>query len=116
MLDIEEIKKLIVERLKPLDPEKIILFGSYANGTPNENSDMDLYVVTKDEFIPQSYKQKRDIVRLISNKIIDIRTRASVDLLVHTKKMSEEFFKSKSSFAKEILEKGELIYGKRISS
>jgi len=34
MVDIETIKSEIVERLKPLNPNKIILFGSYAYGTP----------------------------------------------------------------------------------
>jgi predicted nucleotidyltransferase len=29
--------------------EKIILFGSYAHGTPREGSDYDFYVVLKDE-------------------------------------------------------------------
>ncbi|MDO8454318.1 MAG: nucleotidyltransferase domain-containing protein, partial [Sulfurimonas sp.] len=55
MIDIEVLKHEIVEKLKPLDLDKIILFGSYAYGTPNEDSDIDLYVVTKDEFIPQSF-------------------------------------------------------------
>ena len=32
MVDIEVLKKEIVERLKPLEPDKIILFGSYAYG------------------------------------------------------------------------------------
>jgi predicted nucleotidyltransferase len=30
------------------DCEKIILFGSYAYGTPREESDIDIYVVLKD--------------------------------------------------------------------
>ena len=30
------------------DCEKIILFGSYANGTPRKDSDYDFYVVLKD--------------------------------------------------------------------
>jgi predicted nucleotidyltransferase len=30
------------------DCEKIILFGSYAYGTPGEESDIDIYVVLKD--------------------------------------------------------------------
>ena len=45
MIDIEELKPLIVERLKPLNPDKIILFGSYAYGTPNEDSDIDLFLI-----------------------------------------------------------------------
>ncbi|WNZ00204.1 nucleotidyltransferase domain-containing protein [Sulfurospirillum sp. 'SP'] len=45
MVDIEKLKHEIVERLKPLDPDKIILFGSYAYGTPTEDSDIDLCIV-----------------------------------------------------------------------
>ena len=48
MINIEELKPLIIERLKPLNPNKIILFGSYAYGTPNEDSDIDLCIVEKD--------------------------------------------------------------------
>jgi len=40
MVDIEALKHEIVECLKPLDPDKIILFGSYAYGTPTEDSDI----------------------------------------------------------------------------
>ena len=42
-VDIEQLKHEIVERLKPLNLYKIILFGSYANGNPTEDSDIDLY-------------------------------------------------------------------------
>ena len=45
MVDIEKLKDEIVERLKPLDPDKVILFGSYAYGTPNEDSDIDLFLL-----------------------------------------------------------------------
>ena len=48
MINIEELKLQIIERLKPLNPDKIILFGSYAYGTPNEENDIDLYVVAKE--------------------------------------------------------------------
>ncbi len=41
MIDIEKLKPLIVEALMPLKPNKIILFGSFAYGTPNEDSDID---------------------------------------------------------------------------
>jgi predicted nucleotidyltransferase len=45
VVDIEALKQEIIERLMPLDPDKIILFGSYAYGTPNEDSDIDLFLV-----------------------------------------------------------------------
>ena len=36
----------------PLIVEKIILFGSYAYGDPTDESDLDILVVTGDDFIP----------------------------------------------------------------
>jgi predicted nucleotidyltransferase len=48
MVDIEKIKDEIVEALKPLKPNKIILFGSYAYGKPNEDSDIDLFLLKDD--------------------------------------------------------------------
>ena len=42
----EEYIPLIVEKLKKADPSKIILFGSYAYGIPEKDSDIDILVVT----------------------------------------------------------------------
>ena len=44
-LDIDSLSKEIVERLKPLNPKKILLFGSYAYGTPTNESDIDLFII-----------------------------------------------------------------------
>jgi len=38
MVDIEGLKREILERLRPLNPELVILFGSYAHGNPTEDS------------------------------------------------------------------------------
>jgi hypothetical protein len=35
----EELLTLVVERLKPMKPKKVILFGSYAKGEADEFSD-----------------------------------------------------------------------------
>ena len=48
MRDITQIKQQIVDALVSLNPEKIILFGSYAYGTPTEDSDLDICVIEKD--------------------------------------------------------------------
>jgi len=40
--DITALKNIIIELV---DPDKIILFGSYAYGTPDENSDADFLVI-----------------------------------------------------------------------
>jgi predicted nucleotidyltransferase len=109
MVDIEKIQQEILTALKPLQLNRVILFGSYAYGLPNKNSDIDLYIVTKDEYIPQSYKEKRALVWEVSQKILDIRKKYAIDLLVHTKKMHERFVELQSSFAKEILQKGRVL-------
>ncbi|RME58712.1 nucleotidyltransferase domain-containing protein [Candidatus Parcubacteria bacterium] len=110
MVDIEELKQEIITRLQPLDPERIVLFGSYAHGSPTEDSDIDLYIVTRDDFVPATYHEKRDLVRKISRAIFDLRMQVSIDLLVHTKKMSEQFFQKDGSFARTILKTGVVWY------
>jgi predicted nucleotidyltransferase len=44
--NLDEISRIIAETV-PV--ESIYLFGSYAYGTPNKDSDLDLYIVFKDE-------------------------------------------------------------------
>lgn len=109
MKNIEQIKNDIVNRLEPLDLERVILFGSYANGTANEESDIDLYVVTKDEFIPQSFKEKSALTKKVSKAIRDLRSTFAIDLIVHTKTMSQNFKELNSSFSKELLNKGVVL-------
>jgi uncharacterized protein len=47
---IEKIVSELVQRLKlkGIDVSELILYGSYAQGTPNEYSDIDIAVVSKD--------------------------------------------------------------------
>jgi len=110
-MDIQKIKSEIIERLKPLNPNKIILFGSYAYGTPNNDSDIDLYVVTNDEFMPQNWREKMQIKLKFSKALRDIREHYDIDLITHTKKMYEKFLDLDSMFSREILTKGQIIYG-----
>ena len=46
--ELESIKKII---LNTVETEAIYLFGSYAHGTPREDSDFDLYIVIPDDSI-----------------------------------------------------------------
>ena len=101
-----ELRDRLVEALTPLNPDKVILFGSYAWGEPTADSDVDLYVVTNDDFVPSAWRQKRDIVRTVSNRILELRTRYAIDLLVHTRPMHGQFVEDGSSFAREIMERG----------
>lgn len=110
MIDIKELESRIVDRLKPLDPEKVILFGSYASGKPGEDSDIDLYVVTKDDYIPETWKEKNKIYLRVANRLQDILQEYPTDLITHTKKMHEKFVEMNSSFARDIMKNGVVIY------
>jgi uncharacterized protein len=102
----DALTEAITTALKPLHPEKVILFGSYAWGEPTEDSDIDLYVVTQDDFLPATWRQKRDIVRAVSHCLLDLRMRYAIDLLVHTKPMHRQFIEIDSSFARQIMGEG----------
>jgi len=101
---------LLIEKLKQTKPEKIILFGSYAYGEPSKESDLDILVVTSDEFIPSSFKEKSLIYLRIARTISDIRKKFPVDLIVHTKFMHQRFIEINSLFAQEITTKGKVLY------
>jgi uncharacterized protein len=106
----DKIKNQIIEALKPLDPEKVILFGSYAYGEPTADSDIDLYIVTKDDFIPKSFKEKMNIKLKFIDAIDQIRENFPVDLIIHTKKMYKKFVELNSMFSREILNDGMKLY------
>ncbi|MEA3353790.1 MAG: nucleotidyltransferase domain-containing protein [Campylobacterota bacterium] len=109
MIDIEKLKPKIIQRLKPLNPNKIILFGSYAYGTPNEDSDIDLYIVTNDDFIPKDYNENMDIYLKVADAMQDILQDYPTDMITHTKAMNKKFIELNSSLAKEIFNKGTIL-------
>jgi predicted nucleotidyltransferase len=77
---LDEIKRRIVEKFKP---QKIILFGSYANGTPTEDSDLDLLII-KDSNLP-SRIQNRKVRKILAD------LRVPVDVIVKTAKEFETY-------------------------
>ncbi|NUN22757.1 MAG: nucleotidyltransferase domain-containing protein [Candidatus Jettenia caeni] len=102
----EDIKNQLVERLKPLNPERVILFGSYAYGQPSRDSDIDLIVVTTDGFVPQNFKENSEIYLKVSKRLRDIQAKIPIDLIVFTKPMYEKFVELKGMFSKKVLREG----------
>lgn len=98
------------DNLAELDPHLVLLFGSYAYGTPHQDSDYDLLVVTNDDFIPQTFKERTNLYIAVSKHILSISTQVPVDLIVYTLPMFKQFVELGSSFSKEILSKGIVIY------
>ena len=103
---IQQLKEILIK----YNPYLILLFGSYAYGTPNEDSDIDILVVTQDNFIPQTYEKHTQIYMKISRAIRPVKEEIAVDLIVHTLPMYQKFLELNSSFAREITKKGKIIY------
>ena len=96
--------------LQHLNVNKVILFGSYAKGTQSDDSDIDLLVVTNDDFIFDSFAQKMEIKMKIASALNSLRKFTDIDLIVHTKPMYEKFIQLNSGFKNEILNSGSVIY------
>lgn len=100
----------IVERLKEIQPAKVILFGSHAQDTSEADSDLDLLVVTNSDELPQTYRDKERIYLEVARLLRDIRGETAVDLIVQTRPMYARFVALDSYFTREVLQKGILLY------
>lgn len=103
---IESVKNEIIENLRIINPVKVILFGSYAYGIPDQDSDIDLYVVTKEDFIPETFEENLQIKKKVYLALSNFRKKFASDILVHTLPIHHKFIESESSFSKEIMQKG----------
>ncbi len=108
-INIDALKKRIIECLKPIDPAKVVLFGSYAWGHADKDSDIDLYIVTKDDFIPKSFSDKMRLKLSVSKRLLEIKKEYGADLIVHTMPMHRKFLAMNSSFARKIMTEGDVL-------
>ncbi len=96
------LESVIVEKLKPLNPLKIILFGSYAYGTPNADSDLDICVIKME--VKSKSKDKKEIREKLKDFLI------AKDILVSTLE-EYEFYKNQfGSVFMDIDQKGKLLW------
>lgn len=98
-LKILEIKDKIV---KELNPEKIILFGSYAWGTPTDDSDVDLFIIKKSD-VPRRARQIELRKKLHGNGI-------PIDILVYTPEEVNSRLSINDVFLRKIFRDGKTIY------
>jgi len=102
----KELKRITRIIIKEYLPDKIILFGSLANGKVHEWSDIDLAIIkeTKMRFI----KRMQKVGLMTSPKL-------GVDFIVYTPGEFENMVKDDNYFIKdEILKKGKVLYDKQL--
>ncbi len=111
MIDIEKVKSEIIERLVPLNPDKIILFGSYAYGTPTEDSDIDLFLLKDDlrldELDSYELKAREKIRELIYKYKIGFDILSAPTKYIEKK---EDFF-----YKIDVLKNGKVWYEQKVS-
>jgi len=98
MRQIEDVSRRIAQQFHP---ERILLFGSYAWGTPSPDSDVDLLVI-----IPFEGKS---VAKSVEMRLM-VRPPFAVDLLVRTPEKVRERLALGDPFIRSILEEGKVLY------
>jgi predicted nucleotidyltransferase len=101
----EEILAEIVRRIvTALHPERVILFGSYAYGTPSDNSDVDLLVILETDARPAD--RYLAVSRLIRPRPFPL------DIVVKTPDEITQALVNGDSFICEIVTQGRVLYAR----
>jgi len=103
--DSQKAIQTIVDRIvKEYSPEEITLFGSYAYGEPDEDSDLDLFIIKKTEDPP--LKRRIELRGLLR----DDQRRLPLELLVLTPEELKERLRLQDQFIQEIVQRGKVLY------
>jgi len=101
MVAMGKIKELAGRIAKEFKPERIVLFGSYATGTPTVDSDVDLLVV-----MPFDGRSIDESVKIR----LALRPAFPLDLLIRTSEMIQERIRQGDTFLSDIMENGKVLY------
>lgn len=97
---VEKITRIIIETVHPI---KVIVFGSFARGEQEEQSDIDIMVI-KEDMKPRSIRA-REIRRQLRG------IKFPVDIMVYTPAEISEWEHVPNSFVYSVLHDGIKVYG-----
>lgn len=104
MVTQKQIEKIVKRIASNHNPEKIILFGSYAYGVPTEDSDLDLLVVVENSEQPR-YRRARGIRKHLWG-IAEVPK----DILVYTQEEIDEWKEVEEAFITSTIRRGRVLY------
>ncbi len=104
MIPKENITDIARKIAESFNPEKIILFGSYAWGKPDRDSDLDLFVVMESKERP--IKRAASVRRVLKDRYVPM------DILVRTPEELKHRMDIGDPFIKKILRDGQVIYAR----
>jgi predicted nucleotidyltransferase len=102
-IDEDLLSKMTSCLVQTFHPDQIILFGSYAWGTPHEGSDIDLFVV-----VPESDERPLQRARRARACVGDVRV--GLDILVRTRAEADKYRHVYASLECQVFEKGRVLY------
>lgn len=91
-------KEILIQQY---NPEKIILFGSFANQKIHSWTDIDLIIIKKTDL--PFLRRTREVIRLLNPMV-------GADFLVYTPQEFDELCKTRRFFKQEVLAKGTVIF------
>jgi len=102
----------LVEAIKQSDPYRIILFGSHANGTATEDSDIDMVVILDNNDVAKTYQERAEKKLIINRLVRDINYKVALDILVYSKEEYNIVKGDGNYFIDEIERTGKVLYEK----
>ena len=100
----EKVDLAVKTAVEIAQPSRVILFGSWARGEAQWDSDLDLAVLMPDAFLDRL----GEIHRRIRTKLHEIPM--TIDLVVTTEGTASQFFGSVNSIYHRILTQGRIVY------
>ena len=111
-MDFDTVLDNLVFLLKPSNPYKIMLFGSYATGNSNTNSDVDIMVILDNDHVSKTYTERLNKKIYIRNLVLEINRKVPLDILVYSKEELNILKNNGNYFIEEIEKTGKIIYEK----
>lgn len=110
MIKNRKINRIIIEVIEKLkaeyEPDKIILYGSYAYGTPDKDSDIDLLIIKTTD------KRWVDRFAEVKKLIYDPARRISISPIVYTPLEIKNRLADGDGFLEEVVSKGKVLYAR----
>jgi len=108
MINSSEIQRITDAIRQAVPAERIYLFGSYAYGQPNEDSDYDFYVI-----IPEGSMRPIEAMQQAQRALIPLGNIPAVDVLAKTQSKFDQMRNWVNTVEKDVAQKGVLLYEQR---
>ncbi len=109
---LKKLNKAVKLIAKEYDPEKIILYGSYARGDENKCSDIDLMIIKNTKKRPRERSYKISSILFDDSKRFNEFAQLLIEKKIYTPYEYKEALNGGDFFIKNIEKEGKILYAK----